>query len=166
MGTAQKRKRVRRKVGDILRIELGAGLHAYAQVADEPVIVFFEGVFEDEVAIERIPDLPVLFRLGVANHAISSGLWQVTGLKPLTAENALEPFFYKQDAISGRLSLYHSDFAATGYERPATLAECQHLECAAVWEPEHVVDRLRDHASGTPNRWLDSLKINAALVPA
>ena len=43
MMTDQKQKRVRRKVGDILLIDLGAGRHAYAQVADEPLVIFFEG---------------------------------------------------------------------------------------------------------------------------
>lgn len=164
--TAQKQKRVRRKVGDIVRIDLGSGLHTYAQIADEPLVIFFEGAFEEEIAVECIPSLPVAFRLWVSNHAITRGTWPVVGSRPLLPEKAEEPFFYKQDAISGRLSLYHSSFAATNYERPASLEECQHLECAAVWEPEHVVDRLNDHAAHRPNRWAESLRIDATVIPA
>lgn len=166
MVTAQKHKRVRRKVGDIVRVDLGSGRHAYAQVAYEPLIIFFEGTFDEEMAVERIPSLPVAFRLWVSNHAITKGTWQVIGSGPLLPENAEEPFFYKQDAISGRLSLYHSAFAATDYERPASLEECQLLECAAVWEPEHVVDRLDDYAAHRPNRWAESLRIDATAIPA
>jgi len=163
--TAQKQKRVRRRVGDILLIDLGSGRHAYAQVADEPLVIFFEGTFDEEVATEHIPSLPVAFRLWVSNHAITKGTWPVIGSKPLPPANAEEPFFYKQDAISGQLSLYHSAFAATNYERPASLGECQHLQCAAVWEPEHVVDRLNDHAAHRPNRWAESLRINVTAIP-
>lgn len=166
MLTAHKQKRVRRKVGDILLIELGSGLHAYVQVADEPSVIFFDGTFSEGLAIEHIPDLPVAFRLWVSNHAITKGTWPIIGSRPLLPENAKEPFFYKQDAASGRLSLYHSAFAATNYEHPATLEECQHLECPAVWEPEHVVDRLNDHAAHRPNRWAESLRINTTAIPA
>ncbi|WP_199556334.1 Imm26 family immunity protein [Sandaracinobacteroides hominis] len=126
----------------------------------------FEGTFDEEIGVERIPSLPIAFRLWVSNHAITKGTWPVIGSRPLLPENAEEPFFYKQDAISGRLSLYHSAFAATNYERSASLDECQHLECAAVWEPEHVVDRLNDHAAHRPNRWVESLRINATAIPA
>lgn len=166
MVTTQKQKRVRRKVGDIVLIGLGSGRHAYAQIADEPLVIFFEGTFDEDITVERIPSLPVAFRLWVANRAITQGSWPVIGSRPLQPENTEEPFFYKQDAISGRLSLYHSVFAATNYERPASLEECQHLECAAVWEPEHVADRLNDYAAHRPNRWAESLRIDATAIPA
>ena len=161
----QKQKRVKRKVGDILLIDLGSSRHAYAQVADKPLVVFFEGAFDEEVPNVQIPKLPVLFRLWVSDHAITKGMWPVIGWQPLTPGNAQEPFFYKQDAINGRLFLYHSTFAATNYERSASLAECENLECAAVWEPEHVVDRIRDHVSGKHNRWTEILKIDTSAVP-
>lgn len=166
MVTAQRQKRIRRKVGDLLRIDLGSGRHAYAQVADEPLIIFFEGTFDEEMGTEHIPSLPVAFRLWVSNHAITKGTWPVVGSQPLLPANAEEPLFFKQDAISGQLSLYHSAFAATNYERPASLEECQHLECAAVWEPEHVVDRLNDYAAHRPNHWVENLRINATAIPA
>ncbi|WP_448115483.1 hypothetical protein [Mesorhizobium amorphae] len=34
------------------------------------------------------------------------------------------------------------------------------LECAAVWDPEHVVDRLRDPADGRPNKWVERLAVD------
>jgi hypothetical protein len=113
-----------------------------------------------------ISDLPVAFKLWVFNYAITKGGWPVIGTRPLTPENAQEPFFYKQNAINGRLFLYHSTLVATNYERPATLTECEGLECAAVWEPEHVVDRLRDHSNGQINRWTESLKIDTSAIPS
>lgn len=157
-------KRVKRKVGDILLIDLGSGHHAYAQVADKALVVFFAGVFDEEILDVQVPKLPVLFRLCVSDHAITKGIWPIVGSQPLTPENAQEPFFYKQDKINGRLFLYHSTFAATNYERAASLNECEGLECAAVWEPEHVVDRIRDHVSGRKNRWIELLKIDTAAV--
>jgi hypothetical protein len=37
--------------------------------------------------------------------------------------------------------------------------DCVGLERAAVWEPEHIEDRLRDHFNGIKNIWEESLKI-------
>jgi len=82
----------------------------------------------------------------------------------LSPESRTEPFFYKQDAITGRLALYHSTFASTNWERPASREECAGLEAAAVWEPEHVEDRLRDHFAGRPNKWVESLRIDVAAI--
>lgn len=153
-------KRFRRRVGDILKISLGEGKHCYAQVADEPLIIFFDGVLAEEARLDEVIALPVLFRIWVHNSAVKMGIWPVVGNQPLAPENAAEPYFYKQDAVSGALALYHSSFAETGWERPALATECVGLECAAVWDPEHVLDRLRDHYSGRPNRWFESLRID------
>jgi hypothetical protein len=102
----------------------------------------------------------VLFRIWVHNDAVKKGIWKVVGHEPLAVEDAAEPLFYKQDAITGALSLYHSLFANTGWERPASTTECDGLECAAVWDPEHVEDQLRDHYAGRPNKWVQSLSID------
>ncbi|MBZ9649955.1 immunity 26/phosphotriesterase HocA family protein, partial [Sphingobium sp. 3R8] len=158
-------KNVRRREGDLLAIDLDDGRRSYAQVAAEPLIVFFKGCFANNLTPEEIVVLPILFRLWVANHAITRGRWSVVEKAALAPENQEEPFFYKQDAITGRLALYHSSFARTNWERAAPLAECEGLECAAVWEPEHVEDRLRDHCEGRPNRWTKSLQINVAAIP-
>jgi hypothetical protein len=155
---------VRRREGDLLKIALGNNQHAYAQVAAEPLIVFFDGVFTDDPSPDQIASLSVLFRLLVANHAVKRGRWPVVGRAMLASEDQEEPFFYKQDAITGRLTLYHSSFAHTNWERAATLAECIGLENAAVWEPKHVEDRLRDHYAGKRNKWLDSLQIDLTAI--
>lgn len=157
--------KVRRREGDILKIALSDGRYSYAQVAAEPLIVFFDRAHEDEHTPEEISRLPVLFRLWVANHAVARGRWKVIGRGQLTPENQQEPFFYKQDAMTGRLALYHSSFSATNWGREANLSECKGLEAAAVWEPEHVEDRLRDHYTGQPNEWVESLSINIDAIP-
>ena len=158
-------KRVRRRLGDILRIDLGQGVHSYGQVANEPLIVFFDAVFTEAPPPEQAVKLPVLFRICVHNDAVQKGVWAVVGNLPLAPENAVEPYFYKQDAISGALSVYHSSYADSGWEHPASEAKCEGLECAAVWDAEHVEGRLRDHFAGRPNASLESLRIDKNAIP-
>lgn len=157
-------QRVRRRVGDILKIDLGAGTHSYGQVAHEPLVVFFDGAFTETLPPEQVIGLPVLFRIWVHNDAVKQGIWEIIGNLPLAPENAVEPYFYKQDAITGALSLYHSSYADTGWEHPASAADCDGLECAAVWDPAHVEDRLRDHYAGQLNKWLESLRIDKSAL--
>lgn len=161
----EKTKKTRRREGDVLKIELGDGRHSYAQVAAEPLVVFFNGAYSENLALEQVVGLPVLFRLWVMNHAITRGIWPVIGTQALFPENKQEPFFFKQDAFTGSLALHHSSFANTNWERPATFSECKGLEHAAVWEPEHVLDRLQDHYAGRSNKWVESLSINVAAIP-
>lgn len=153
-------KRTRRTVGQVVEIDLGDGLKAYGRVLKEPLFAFYDGHSRDDhrPPIDGIASWPVAFRIWVMNSAITKGRWKVIGSLPVPPEARLKPKFFKQDAINGRLSIYDDD-AAPSYERPATFAECEHLECAAVWEPEHVEDRLRDHFVGKPNRWVDAMRI-------
>ncbi|MGO7031660.1 hypothetical protein ACCS91_05355 [Rhizobium ruizarguesonis] len=48
--------------------------------------------------------------------------------------------------------------AIANAESPLSFEEADRLECAAVWSPEHVEDRLRDHLNGISNK----VGINAA----
>jgi hypothetical protein len=50
-----------------------------------------------------------------------------------------------RDPISGAMQIYHH-----GHMRPATPAECEGLEPAAVWDFHHLVDRLMGVREG-PN---------------
>jgi hypothetical protein len=156
----EKRRRVRRRECDILKIDLEGERHSYAQVSYDPLLVFFDGAFTEDLPLNHVLQLPVMFRVWVHNDAIKKGIWPVVGKQPLADENSVEPFFYKQDAISGRLFVHHSMFAETGWARPASASECEGLECAAVWEPEGIVNRLCDYYAGRPNEALESMKID------
>jgi len=89
------------------------------------------------------------------NRAVTAGIWPVVGNIPLEDALLVDRLFSKQDDISGRLTTYRS---GTGEETPATLKECEGLEAAAVWDAEHIVDRLNDHFAGRANKWVESLR--------
>lgn len=157
-------KRVRRTVGQMVEIDLGLGLKAYGRVLEKPLFAFYDrAVHEgDHPSLADVCGWPVAFKIWVMNYAVTRGRWRVIEALPLSPDMLVKPDFFKQDMITGRLSI-HDDGAPPRYERPATLAQCEGLERAAVWEPEHVEDRLRDHFAGRPNRDLDSMKIKPAV---
>lgn len=148
-------KRVRRRVGDVVSIPLSQMRFGFGWVLEEPLVAFFD--HEDanrQPSAEQIAQYPVAFRIWVMNHAITEGRWPVIGRVAITQELKEAPWFFKQDPLSGRLTITRDG----AVEIPSTLEQCSHLERAAVWEPEHVEERLRDHFAGMPNKWVNSMR--------
>ena len=145
-----------RIVGDIARINLGDEFHVYARVLEEALFAFYDGRFSEELPVDRIIALPILFQIPVMDHAIKRGRWVIVGNAMLEEVLLNPPPQFMQDALQkDRFSIYEKG----GKIRPATKEECVGLERAAVWEPTHVEDRLRDYYAGRKNKWVESLKI-------
>lgn len=156
--------RSRRKVGNVLRIELAQDQHAYAWTLPEPLVAFFdiqELGRNTALAIEELVRSPIAFRIFVMNSALTRGPWTVVGFSPPPASVLEPPWFFKQDILTGALTK-----TLTGEEEISIeLSEAEQLECAAVWEAEHVEDRLRDHFAGRPNKWVERMRPDPHLVP-
>lgn len=148
-------RKIKRVVGDVVRIALKNGKICYAVVLPNALFAFFD-YFGSEVAdTQEMVENPVLFKIFVMDYAVTTGRWSIVGHIELSGD-LLEPaVFFKQDALNrDKLFLY-----VGGEQIPATRAQCEGLERAAVWDPEHVEDRLLDHYNHVPNKWLESLRV-------
>ena len=144
---------IKRRVGDIVAIKLKDGSYSFGIVLEEPLIAFYDCNFHEIRELEVVISEPILFMIWVMNSSVESGRWEVVGNTPLESSLDDSPRFFKQDPINKSFSICFQ-----GKETPSTLEECQNLERAAVWDPEHVEDRLIDHYAGVPNQWVESLK--------
>jgi hypothetical protein len=106
---------------------------------------------EDPLAIVM---RPVLFVLAVGRGA-SKGHWPKIGDVPLETAPIPIPDQFMQDIITGACEIVDEVFN----RRPARPEECIALERAAVWDPAHVEERLRDHYGGRPNAHLAYMKV-------
>jgi hypothetical protein len=88
------------------------------------------------------------------NYAIKKGLWPIVGHVPSEDQLKAPPRFIQDALNKDRFEIYED-----GKIRPSTRGECSSLECTAVWDPEHIEDRLRDHYAGRKNKWVESMKI-------
>lgn len=151
MGRGKKQKR-----GDIVRIDIGNGKQFHAVALTHPMFAFLASVSEREEPVQEVRDRAVLFKLCVMDSAAKSGRWPIVGKVDPSIVSALDgAVFFKQDLISGRISAYD---AITNAESPLSFEEADRLECAAVWSPDHVEDRLRDHVNGISNKWWASMR--------
>jgi len=145
--------RQKRLKGDIFEVDLRDGTFCYGRVINGSCVLYDLRVGVRPL-IEEIVCQKVLFQVWVMKYAITRGIWKVIGNLPLEESLVERPRFFKKDSISGKLYVTYDG----SQEIPATLEECQRLECAAVWDPEHVEDRLRDHFEGRRNKWYDSMR--------
>ena len=144
----------KRTIGDIVKIPLGDGTHAYARVLPDASLAFHDSRGTEELAVEDVVRKPILFFAAVMDHAIKKGRWPIAGHVTLNDNLQAPPRFIQNAFDKSRFEIYEN-----GRIRPATRHECVGLERMAVWEPEHVEDRLRDHYAGRTDKWSESLKM-------
>jgi len=151
-----KSKRQQRTIGAFVKIPLDKKHHTYARILADAGLAFYDIVAEEDITdMKKIASKPILFIVAVYRDAITKGRWQKVGKMPLEPELRRCPPQFIHDSIDPtKFSIYED-----GKIRPATREECEGLERAAVWEPEHVESRIRDHYAGVPNIWVEHLKI-------
>jgi hypothetical protein len=128
---------IRIRPGDILAIPLNDGRFAFGRVHKDASI----GVYRYVASSPDKPPPPetdYLFTVGVFRDVLTSGEWPVVASRPFqNEEQAWPPPYSVCDPISGKFSAYHK-----GRMRSASSAECEGLEPAAVWDKEHIIDRI------------------------
>ncbi|WP_018970406.1 Imm26 family immunity protein [Rubritalea marina] len=139
--------------GNIVEIALPSGGLTYAMVVDSPRVAFFDRKFDSRPAIREIADTSIAFQIWVMKYAIGKRHWSVIGATEVPPAVLSADRFFKQDSISGEFSIYEG----AGHESPASYSDVVELECAAVWDPEHIESRLDDHYAGVENMWVRSL---------
>ena len=152
-----RKKKARRNVGDVVTIPLGGDRVGFGLVLEEPLVAFFDSCSKIgmEPAIEKIVEMPVAFRIWVMNQPLVDGSWPVIGRVPVPPRLLQPPWFFKQDPISGKVTIGRTG----GEEFQPEPGQLEGLERAAVWSAAHVIERLRDHIDGRPNKWVESMKL-------
>jgi hypothetical protein len=96
----------------------------YQQIFDSPTVPPIVGSFA--------------FIVGLYDDILKSGIWPIVGHEPFDSMEAeWPPPMRVKDPISGAYSIYHR-----GEIRSATAEECLDMETAAVWDADHVIDRI------------------------
>jgi hypothetical protein len=146
--------------GTIVRKRLDDGFTYYAQLLNFPWVAFYdlrmEEADEDLEDLARMTAHPILFTVSAHKDLLADGEWEPIGRLPL--DGSLRPPHQQfiQDPNDPSDCQIIDD---QGNLRAATPEECEGLEAAAVWEPEHIADRLMDHYAERPNLWLEDLKL-------
>lgn len=150
------KKRQRITLGSVLEINIENKYYTYAQILHE-VCVFFDYRSKEKISdFSILQEVPILFFLGVYNDVITKGIWPKVGKMPIRNDCKVVPNMFIQDSMHpDRFEIYITE---TGEIVPATKEECIGLERCAVWDSNHVEDRIRDHYLGVPCIWVEPIE--------
>jgi hypothetical protein len=148
----------------MVRVPLGDGTVGWGRQLRSVRVEFYDR-FDAEIDAEQVDPRDVTlcrgaFTIAVMDRAFrrTSG-WALLDVVPLSEKEEAEVYrSFKQDP-RGALSIYWETPDGSYGEDSATRAACEGLERSAVWDPEHVEDRLRDHRAGRTNKWVESLAV-------
>jgi hypothetical protein len=147
--------RFKRYIGSFVIVPLKNGTYGYGRVREYLLFSFYDLNTKEPVHdLDKIAARPILFSVGVHKSALKK--WKVIGKRPL--EESLRrgiKRFLQDIADPSKCTIADED----GNERPATPSECIGLERSAVWEDNHVEDRLLDTFMGRPNPVYERLKV-------
>ena len=153
-----------RAPGRVVCIDLGDGRCAYGRQLWSVNAEFYDyvGAIGESVDLLTLVEKPVAFTIWVSNRCFKrGGRWDLLDTVPLLEHERQRPDVkFRQDVRGGALSIVSRACPPSVQfsNRPATVEECTGIEREAVWDPEHVEDRLRDHFDGLPNKWVESLR--------
>lgn len=145
--------------GSILEIHIESEFYVYAQILTKGLgYAFFDFKSKEKlIDFTILLESNVLFIIMVYNDIVSKGTWVKVGKLPIRKDLLDQPMKFIQDIHKpDSFELYNPN---TGEITKATREQCEELECAAVWEANHVEDRIRDHYLGVPNIWVEQLKM-------
>jgi hypothetical protein len=124
------------QLGDVFSIPLPDGKFAFCRKFRDANIAVYKRI---AVAKDDVPEEEeYAFFVGVYDDVLKSGEWEIVSKRPfLTEEESWPPPMCAVDQISGRKRIYHK-----GEFRSASEDECNKWEVAAVWDKDHIVDRI------------------------
>ncbi len=147
--------------GAILEINIDNQYYVYAQILKKGLgYAFFDYKAKEKLTdFQILNKCDVLFIVMVYNDVITQGKWLKVGKSSIREDLLIQPMKFIQDTIyPEKFELYNPN---TGEIAPTTKEKVIGLERAAVWEANHIEDRIRDHYLGVPNVWLEQMSIKA-----
>lgn len=144
------------QIGNIIKIQLGENYFGFGRIVEGDFIEFYDvKLTRDELnnVSESLAKARVIFTLSVHKSWEKKENWEVTG----SNTNNISPIpsqFMQNIANPNDIKIVDS----SGNMRQASIDDITGLERLAVWEDNHVEDRLRDYFDNKPNVWVEQLK--------
>lgn len=145
-------KRQKYTVGSIVEIPINNGeYYCYGQLIGYGECAVFDYRSPQPITdFSILNDTRMLFRVCLYRHVIGSGEWLKVGKLPLREEFKTFPDQFIYHDWNQRFFLYKVE---SGEIIPASKEECRGLERCAVWDSNHVEDRILAHYNNTLCVW-------------
>lgn len=146
-------------IGNIIKIKLDENTSGVARVIGDSFIEFYDILLADaqsDINLTMLDNSKVIFTLSVHKSWVKNPGWELTGTD---TDNIPRPprQFMQNIANANDIKIVDPSGGIIPTTKEEVLSEG--LERVAVWEVNHIEDRLRDYFAGKPNIWLEHLKI-------
>jgi len=133
-----------------MEIPLKDGTFAYGVALGGSFVRYHDRAWAEPMDdIDTVLATPVLVVLSGATEAIREKRWRKLGETTLRPEERRIPDVYIRSSLPPH---EYTILGEDGMPRPATAEECEGLEPAEVYRPEHVEERLNEHFAKTKSR--------------
>jgi len=142
--------------GAIISIPVEEKRQCFGLLLEKPFVAFYLERFAMSIVptgevLKKVNDTLVL---GIYSDIILKGTWRIVGEATLLLRNISIPDFYIHDKTTDAYFIYSKDGKIT----PSTKERCEGLETAAIWDTNHVIDRLKSTFGGETDIWTNSIK--------
>ena len=125
------------KLGDVFQIALPDGRFAYGRVYDDASVGIYSTITTQPYQ-PPVGSRDFLFTVAIYSDILENHQWPIINHDPFAPdESHWPPPYFVRDVIGGDYQIYHK-----GVLRPAEPQEIVGLEEAAVYEADHIVDRI------------------------
>lgn len=125
---------MKRIIGNVGCFCLPDGRYGFGRIYADACVAFYKHIGTSETDLPQNEDYA--FIVGLYNSGITQ--MKLVEKRPFhSLEEAVPPPTKVHDPISGKYSIYRN-----GELLPSSYEECKDLETCAVWELNHVIDRL------------------------
>ena len=138
------------KEGLFVKVLINQNTFSYARLLTFPLVIFYKGKFKEEQTTKKIASLDILFKVWC--HKSVRSIMEKVEYKELEPKLKEPVKFYKKDLITKKLFIYENN-----KQYPATREQIKNLECAAVWEKEHILERLNAELEGKESKYKKDL---------
>jgi hypothetical protein len=129
--------RTKVKPGDVFQIPLPDGRFAYGRVYDDASVGIYS-ILTAEPFQPPTGSRSFMFIVGLYSDILARGHWRIIGHDAFDPqESTWPPPYYVRDMISGEYQMYHK-----GALRSAEPDEVKGLEEAAVYDADHIIERI------------------------
>lgn len=146
------KKRQKEIPGSIVKVAFDEKYHIYARVLNYGGLAFYDCRFNyDETDLETIIHYPIAFKAIVNDGGVKYGRWPIIGLLPLEMALQDSSYYISVDRAVGTCKIYTNGVIIDD----VPITACMEMESAAVWSPELIEERIKDHYNGTLNYWAE-----------
>ncbi|RAJ77246.1 immunity protein 26 of polymorphic toxin system [Chitinophaga dinghuensis] len=144
-------------IGEVFRIPVEGKVHAYARVIRKLIFDVYAFFTEEEINIANLLERPVAFTIGLHVDVFKKSDWEVIGCVSLSEEETRRKIVFFRQGVLNLNDCWLVDLE--GRETKVGPQDCIGVERLAVWDYEHVEERLRNLYMNKKDLMVEHMKV-------